>query len=145
MRHNRLSGRKIAAIIRCFCEDLTATSTAAVVGASRNTVNACFQKFRQLIFREILNESGLETGEFELGESYFGAKRVRGKCGHGTTGKLHVNGIESFWAFAQKRFAKFNGCKNEHFILHLKETEFRFNHRKESLYKVIKKLIKNIP
>jgi transposase len=79
MYNKHLSDSKIAAIIRCFCEDVTATSTAAIVGTSRNTVNAYFHEFRQLIFHETLKESGLETGEFELDESYFGAKRIRGK------------------------------------------------------------------
>jgi hypothetical protein len=66
MRYNSLSGRKIVAIIRRFCEDITAASTAAIVGTSRNTINACFQEFRQLIFHKTLKESGLETGGFEL-------------------------------------------------------------------------------
>ena len=57
-------------------------------------------------------------------------------------GKSHVNGIESFWSFAKRRLAKFNGCSTETFILHLKETEFRFNHRSENLLKIVKKLMK---
>ena len=47
-------------------------------------------------------------------------------------GKSHVNGIESFWSYAKRRFAKFNGLSNEKFLLHLKETECRFNHREEN-------------
>ncbi len=31
-------------------------------------------------------------------------------------------------------------CKN--FILHLKETEFRYNHRRENLLPIVKKLMK---
>ncbi|MDR3234061.1 MAG: IS1595 family transposase, partial [Planctomycetaceae bacterium] len=31
----------------------------------------------------------------------------------------------------------------EKFVILLKETEFRFNHRKENLAKIIKKLMKN--
>jgi transposase-like protein len=56
-------------------------------------------------------------------------------------GKCHVNGIESFWSYAKHRLAKFNGCKSEKFVIHLKETEFRFNHRKENLVNIIKKLM----
>ena len=41
-------------------------------------------------------------------------------------GKSHVNGIESFWSFAKRRMAKFNGLTDEKFYLHLKECEFRF-------------------
>ncbi|MGL5720445.1 MAG: transposase, partial [Alphaproteobacteria bacterium] len=44
-------------------------------------------------------------------------------------GKCHVNGIESFWSFAKRRLAKFNGLTNKNFLLHLQECEFRFNHR----------------
>ena len=41
-------------------------------------------------------------------------------------GKSHVNGIKSFWSFAKRRIAQFNGLSDETFYLHLKECEFRF-------------------
>ena len=44
-------------------------------------------------------------------------------------GERHINGIESFWSYAKRRLAKFNGVSKHTFYLHLKETEFRFNHR----------------
>ena len=44
-------------------------------------------------------------------------------------GKSHVNGIEGFWSFAKRRFAKFNGLTNNNFYLHLRECEWRFNNR----------------
>ncbi len=43
-------------------------------------------------------------------------------------GKQHINGIESFWSYTKGRLAKFHGISKEMFYLHLKETEFRFNH-----------------
>lgn len=49
-------------------------------------------------------------------------------------GKCHVNGIESFWSFTKRRMAKFNGLTDEMFYLHLKESEWRFNHRNDNLY-----------
>lgn len=49
-------------------------------------------------------------------------------------GKSHVNGIESFWSFAKRRLAKFNGLAAHKFNLHLKECEFRFNYRKQNLF-----------
>lgn len=49
-------------------------------------------------------------------------------------GKCHVNGIESFWNFTKRRMAKFNGLTDEMFYLHLKESEWRFNHRNANLY-----------
>ncbi len=41
----------------------------------------------------------------------------------------HVNGIECFWSYAKRRFSKFNGLSDDKFILHLKKSEARFNHR----------------
>ena len=60
-------------------------------------------------------------------------------------GKNHVNGIESFWSFAKRRMAKFNGITNEYFGLHLKETEFRFNNRYNDLYKILLKEFRRKP
>jgi len=60
-------------------------------------------------------------------------------------GKSHVNGIEGFWGFAKNRLAKFNGMTDNNFILHLKECEFRFNNRNESLSRVLLKLFRKNP
>ena len=57
-------------------------------------------------------------------------------------GKSHVNGIESFWSFAKRRLAKFNGLTDDKFFLHLKECEFRFNHRNENLEQKALKIMK---
>ena len=39
---------------------------------------------------QVLAETRSESGEFEVDESYFGAKRVRGKRGCGAAGKTPV-------------------------------------------------------
>ena len=39
----------------------------------------------------------------------------------------HVNWIESFRSYCKRRLAKFNWVNKQYFILHLKETERRFN------------------
>jgi len=57
-------------------------------------------------------------------------------------GKSHVNGIEFFWSFAKRRLAKFNGLTDDKFFLHLKECEFRFNHRNENLEQKALKIMK---
>ena len=44
-------------------------------------------------------------------------------------GKSHINGIESFWSYAKIRLVKFRGIDKKSFNLHLKECEFRFNHK----------------
>ena len=52
-------------------------------------------------------------------------------------GKNHINGIENVFAsimlanvsksgYAKHRLSKFKGIKKENFLLHLKETEFRY-------------------
>ena len=60
-------------------------------------------------------------------------------------GSVHVNGIESFWSYAKRRMVQFNGVPRHTFYLHLKETEFRFNHRNGSLYKALLSLLRSNP
>ncbi len=204
MKFNRLSKYKIKKIIQCFSMDLTATATSELLKLNRKTINNYFTEFRELILENSIQQEQKELGIFELDESYFGAKRVRGKRGRGAAGKTpvfgvlkregkvfvsivsmcsredlmpiiqgkilegstihtdgwkaydglilngythyrvyhhenefvrgksHVNGIESFWSFAKRRLAKFNGLTDEKFILHLKECECRFNFRSEN-------------
>ncbi len=54
-------------------------------------------------------------------------------------GGVHINGIESFWSYAKRRHAKFNGLPRTAFPAFLKETEFRFNTRDRDLYKILLK------
>jgi transposase-like protein len=58
-------------------------------------------------------------------------------------GKSHVNGIECFWSFAKRRLAKFNGLTDDAFLLHLKESECRFNYRGSHFESFIEKLFFN--
>ena len=60
-------------------------------------------------------------------------------------GKSHINGIESFWGLAKTRLAKFRGMNRATFYLHLKECEFRFNHRADNLYLLVLNIIRNNP
>jgi transposase len=61
------------------------------------------------------------------------------------TGRCHINGIESFWSFAKNRLMKFHGIRKDHFYPHLKECEFRFNHRHENLYEILLKMFRGKP
>ena len=214
MLYKRLSTQKVNKILLCFCEDITATAAAKLVKVNRKTVNNYYNDIREKILQETLKETPRDDGEFELDESYFGAKRVRGKRGRGAAGKTpvfgllkrggkvfvkivkncskeelmpviqgkileksviytdgwkaydglilngydhyrvyhsenefvrgksHVNGIENFWSFAKRRLSKFNGCASDKFVLHLKESEFRYNHRTENLLKLVTKIFK---
>src|SRR5437763_5101849 len=200
-RCSKLSERKARQVIRYFAHDLTASKTAELVGLTRRSVTVLFVKIRQRIAEECERASPFAC-EVEVDESYFGARRVRGKRGRGASGKTivfgifkrngcvyteivpdckkrtlqaimrgrialdavinsdgwrgydglvdvgyskhfrvhhgqdefvqgthHVNGIESFWSFAKRRPQKFNGIPVTTFNLHLKECEYRFNHR----------------
>jgi len=201
--------------LRLFAVDLTAVQIAELVHLNRNTVNRYLTLIRQQIASYCESESPF-SGDIELDESYFGAKRIRGKRGRGAAGKTivfgiykrngkvyteivpncsrktlyaiikgkvdaastihtdgfrtydgivdlgyqkhyrvqhgkdefaigsnHINGIESFWGFAKVRLVKFRGMRKSTFYLHLKESEFRFNYRKENLYSILLKIIKD--
>jgi transposase len=60
-------------------------------------------------------------------------------------GHAHVNGIESFWGVVKTRLARYRGLKRKYFELHLKETEFRFNHRHDDLYHLLLKEFRKHP
>src|SRR2546423_637161 len=217
-RRSRISAKKFRQLLRLFALDLTATDAAQLTGLTRKTVTALFLKIRERIAEECERASPLSAGEVEVDESYFGARRVRGKRGRGASGKTivfgllkrdgkvytevvpdckkatlqaiirgrvapeavinsdgwrgydglvdvgyskhfrvhhgknefvnersHINGIESFWSFAKRRLQKFNGVPANTFNLHLKECEWRFNHRHDDLYLELLRLLRQYP
>lgn len=217
-RAAKISERKTRRILRFFALDLTANKTAEIVEMTHQSVNKIFLRIRQRIAQECERASPFSSCEVEVDESYFGARRVRGKRGRGAgsktkvfgifkrngsvyteivpdvskktlqavirgrvsldtvvhsdkwrgydglvdvgyakhlrvnhsqnefaTAETHINGIESFWSFAKRRLQKFNGVAEQTFYLHLKECEYRFNHRKENLYKLLLKLLEQNP
>ena len=75
------------------------------------------------------------------------ARHLRASHGAGdfARGRSHVNGIESFWGYAKRRLAKGHGVPGRTFYLHLKECEFRFNHRRGSVYRELLKLPRSHP
>lgn len=60
-------------------------------------------------------------------------------------GKKHINWIESFWSYCKRRLVKFNGIQKKKYILHLKETEYRFNTRLQhkEIYNELLKLLRD--
>ena len=61
-------------------------------------------------------------------------------------GKSHINRIESFWSFTKRRLNKFNGIRKQYFLLHLKESEYRWNHKnKKDMYKRLLKEFRQRP
>ncbi|MCX8119179.1 MAG: IS1595 family transposase, partial [Desulfobacterota bacterium] len=49
-----------------------------------------------------------------------------------SSGKVYINSLEGFWAYAKERLIKHHGVSPKLFPLYLKEMEFRYNHRHES-------------
>ncbi len=216
-RRSRISEHKFREILKYFALDLTANRTATLTGLTHKTVNQIYLKIRLRLVQDCQRQSPL-AGEVEVDESYFGAKRVKGKRGRGAgsktivfgiykrSGKVfteivpnvqkktlqaiirgrvsiesvihsdswrgynglvdlgypkhfrvnhsadefanedsNINGIESFWSFAKRRLQKFNGVKKNTFNLHLKECEYRFNHRNENLYQFLLALLRKYP
>jgi transposase-like protein len=94
MKYSNLSAYNIRKIIDCFYLDLTASQSVEIAGFSRNTVNRFFNIFREAILFASKKEECIKMdGEIELDESYFGARRVRGKRGRGAAGKTIVFGV----------------------------------------------------
>ena len=216
-RSAKIGEAKFRQILRCFGEDLTASSTARMTGISVRSVNSIFLKIRRRL-ADLCDAEPPLKGIVEVDESYFGPQRIKGKRGRGAgektivfgilkrgdrvwtqivpeakkrtlqrviRGKVsldsvihsdgwvgydglvdvgfakhlrvrhsenqfadrsnHINGIESFWSFAKHRLAQFKGVPKHTFYLHLKETEFRFNHRHQDPYKLLLRILREDP
>ena len=89
---SKISEAKFRQFARLFCVDLNATQIARVAGLNRNTVNRLLQGIRERIALACEAESPV-SGEVEVDESYFGARRVRGLRGRGARGKTIVFGL----------------------------------------------------
>ena len=89
---SKISEAKFRQFVRLFCVDLNATQIARVAGLNRNTVNRLLQGIRERIALVCEAESPV-SGEVEVDESYFGARRVRGLRGRGARGKTIVFGL----------------------------------------------------
>lgn len=104
-----------------------------------------------ILKRKVLNtlESNIYTDGFKSYDSLvdlgFKHHRILHSEDQFAEGSNHINGIESFWAYAKHRLSKFKGFKKNLFYLHLKETEWRFNNRHLTIdeqLKLIKSLVK---
>ena len=52
---------------------------------------------------------------------------------------------EVFWGFTKQRLYQFRGLHRHTLYLHLKETEYRFNHRREPLYQDLLDMLRSHP
>jgi transposase len=91
--HSKLTEVEFESLLKCFCLDLTSMQAAALLGLNRNTINRYYLKLRKLICSHYNDAYYLNSGICEIDESYFGSKRVRGKAGRGSYGKIVVFGI----------------------------------------------------
>ena len=80
-------------MLRHFALDLTASRIAQLTGLTRKSVTVIFLRIRERIAEECERASPFSSCEVEVDESYFGARRVRGKRGRGAAGKTIVFSI----------------------------------------------------
>ncbi len=92
IKRSRISESKFRQLLRLFCLDIDAQKIAKLTGLNRNTVTRYIRLIRERIV-ELCNRSSPFSGEVEVDESYFGARRIKGKCGRGAGGKTPVFGI----------------------------------------------------
>ena len=92
IKSSHISEAKFRHIVKYFSSDISATKIANLTGINRNTINRYLALFRSRIVELCDNESPFD-GEIEVDESYFGAKRIRGKRGRGAYGKTIVFGL----------------------------------------------------
>lgn len=92
LKQAKISQYRQRKILRCFCEDLSASQTASLLKLNRKTADLYFALFRDALLRHSIEQAQF-SGDVEIDESYFGARRVRGKRGRGAAGKTPVFGI----------------------------------------------------
>mgnify|MGYP001354401626 CR=1 FL=1 len=90
---SHLSEGKFRSLLKCFSLDLDTQKTSEMTGINRNTVNKYYKLPRLRIMDICENESLFPKGEFEVNESYFRPRRVKGKRGRGAAKKTPVFGI----------------------------------------------------
>lgn len=91
-KRSRISEGKFREVIRLFSLDIEAVKIAKIAKLNRNTVNKILKGVRERIAVFCEKESPF-SGVVEVDESFFGAKRVKGKRGRGAYGKTIVFGI----------------------------------------------------
>jgi transposase len=88
---SHISEKKFRQILKFFCKDYTAFAVSDITGISRVTINKLYAIFRKRILK--ISDQRLLDTEVEIDESYFGARRVRGKRGRGAKGKTPIVGL----------------------------------------------------
>ena len=89
---SKISEAKFRQVVKLFAADLDAGQIAEIASINRNTVNRYLAAIRLRIAEYCEDESPVQ-GEIEVDESFFGARRVKGKRGRGALGKTIVFGL----------------------------------------------------
>ena len=92
----------------------------------------------------VINSDGWRgyNGLVDLGYGHFPVDHSKDEFARG---RVHINGIEGFWGMAKVRLAKFKGLPKHTFHLHLKETEWRYNHRTSDKTKLLLRYLRENP
>tara|TARA_B000000460_G_scaffold226175_1_gene180919 strand:- start:37 stop:717 length:681 start_codon:yes stop_codon:yes gene_type:complete len=117
--------------------------TRIVPNCSRATLQAVIRG--KVDFKSTIHSDGWKGYDGLVDLGYKKHHRVQHGNNEFANSKSHINGIENFWGIAKMRLAKFRGLSKFTFYLHLKECEFRFNHRGENMYQLLLKIIKKRP
>lgn len=89
---SKISEAKFRELLRLFSLNLEATQISELTGLNRNTVNR-FLKAIRVRLAEFCEQKSPFSGEIEVDESFFGARRIKGKRGRGAYGKTIVFGV----------------------------------------------------
>ncbi len=87
IKRSRISAAKFRDILRYFVLDVNALKIASLTCLNHNTVNRYLCFIRERIV-ELCDQESPFKGEIEVDESYFGARRVKGKRGRGASGNF---------------------------------------------------------
>jgi transposase-like protein len=90
---SRISEKKFRELIRYYSVDLSASQIAELTKLSRQTINTYLTAIRRRLVEVCNGENAPFVGHIEVDESYFGARRVKGKRGRGARGKTIVFGL----------------------------------------------------
>ena len=80
IERSHISEAKFRDIVRYFILDVNALKIASLTNLNRNTINRYLGLIRERIV-DLCNQESPFKGEIEMDESYFGARRVKGKRG----------------------------------------------------------------
>ncbi len=91
-KRSKISEAKFCQLIRYFAVDLDISQTSKLAALNRKSVNRYLRAIRERI-AEFCESQSPFSGEVEVDESFFGARRIKGKRGRGTSGKTIVFGV----------------------------------------------------